>query len=227
MDARATTPIVRRRAPVESAAAAGIVYSVLTVISLVMIRRLPDHVTESSWSAWIDEASNRRTLVLGLALGSIAAVAFLWFVAVVRRRVGDREDQFFATVFLGSALVYVALWLVAISVVGALALAHRSDAGAVGASVGAARYADGLSSALLFVAAPRIQAVFVASTSTIFLRTRIVPNWLAYLGYVMALVMFIAPIVATPLGLGLPVFVFVSSLVIFFIADVQSTESVA
>jgi hypothetical protein len=29
----------------------------------------------------------------------VSAVAFLWFVAVIRRRVGDREDRFFVTVF--------------------------------------------------------------------------------------------------------------------------------
>jgi hypothetical protein len=73
---------------------------------------------------------------------------------------------------------------------------------------------------LLLVAAPRIQAVFVASTSTIFLRTRIVPNRLAHLGYALAVVMFFAPIVATPLGLGMPIFVFVSSIVIFFVAEI-------
>ena len=214
--------IVRRRAPVESAAAAGIVYSVLAVVSLAIMRQVPEPATQAEWSAWIGDATHRRMLVLALALASVAAVAFLWFVAVVRRRVGDREDRFFATVFLGSALVNVAIWLVAVSVIAGLALAHDPEVAALG--VDGARYARGFASALLLVAAPRIQAVFVASTSTIFLRTRIVPNWLAYLGYGLALVMFLAPIVATPLGLGLPLFVFVSSVVIFFVTEMRTTD---
>ncbi len=222
MAERPRRSIVRRRAPVESAAAAGIVYAVLAVASLAIVQQVPEAATESQWSEWIGDAGHRRLLVLGLAMGSVAAVAFLWFVAVVRRRVGDREDQFFATVFLGSALVNVAVWLVAISAIAALALGDLAESGGVG--VGAARYARGLASALLLVAGPRIQAVFVASTSTIFLRTRIVPNWLAYLGYALALAMFLAPIVATPLGIGLPVFVFVSSLVILFVADRRTSN---
>ena len=91
-DRRSSQPIVRRRAPVETAAAAGIAYSVLAVTTLLIMHQVPDAATESEWSAWIDDVGHRRMLVLGLSLGSVAAVAFLWFVAVVRRRVGDREN---------------------------------------------------------------------------------------------------------------------------------------
>jgi hypothetical protein len=38
-----------------------------------------------------------------------AGVAFLWFIAVVRDRVGELEDRFFATVFLGSGLLFIAM----------------------------------------------------------------------------------------------------------------------
>ena len=78
------------------------------------------------------------------------------------------------------------------------------------------RLAEGTAIGILLVAAPRIQAVFVASTSTMFLRTRVVPTWLSYVGYVLAVVMFIVPIVTTPVGLGLPAFVLVASVTILF-----------
>jgi hypothetical protein len=160
-------------------------------------------------------------LLIGLGLASVAAVAFLWFVAVVRRRIGDREDRFFATVFFGSAMVHIAIWLIAVATVAALAIGGGATPGAAGPDI--AEYARGISSALLFVAGPRIQAVFVASTSTMFLRTRVVPVWVAYLGYGLATVMFLAPIVATPLGLGLPLFVFVSSVVILVVVEMQAS----
>ena len=38
-----------------------------------------------------------------------AGIAFLWFLAVLRRRIGHGEDQFFATVFLGSGFLYIAM----------------------------------------------------------------------------------------------------------------------
>lgn len=203
---------LRRRA--ESAAAAGVVYSVLAVVALVIVQSVPPpSSTEAVWNEWIAEASNRAGLVVALSLASISAVAFLWFVAVVRRRIGDREDRFFATVFLGSALVHVSLWLIVMSILAAPAMINTDDT-PLGWDV--FRLAEGTAIGILLVAAPRIQAVFVASTSTMFLRTRVVPTWLSYVGYVLAVVMFIVPIVTTPVGLGLPAFVLVASVTIFF-----------
>jgi hypothetical protein len=217
-----TSAIVRRRTPVESAAAAGVVYSILSVAALTLVGRVPENPTAAEWSVWIGDPTNRRLLFVGLALASVAAVAFLWFVAVVRRRIGDREDRFFATVFFGSAMVHIAIWLVAVATVAALAIGGASAAGAPGPDI--VNYARGISTALLFVAGPRIQAVFVASTSTMFLRTGAVPSWVAYFGYALAGLMFLVPIVATPLGLALPLFVFVSSVVILVAVEMRVAE---
>jgi hypothetical protein len=222
MESDANSPMIRWRAQVESAALAGIVYSVLAVISISIVFRVPNASTEEEWSDWIGQPRHRRMLLVGLTLASIAAVAFLWFVAVVRRRVGEREDQFYATVFLGSALVSVAIWLVAISSITALAVAGVGGRGAVGLDT--ARFARGFTFSLLLVAGPRVQALFVASTSTIFLRTKIVPKWLAYLGYAAAVVMTVVPVVTSPLGLGLPSFVLVSSAVILFVTEIRTAE---
>ncbi len=202
----------RRRA--ESAAAAGVVYAVLAAIALNLIRSVPPPSSgEAEWIEWIADEAHRRSLFIALSLSSISAVAFLWFVAVVRRRIGDLEDRFFATVFLGSALVYVSIWLVAMALLAAPAML---DAGGPPIEWDVFRIGEGTAIGILLVAGPRIQAVFVASTSTMFLRTRVVPKWLSYMGYTIALVMFFVPIVTTPIGLGLPIFVLVSSVTIFF-----------
>jgi hypothetical protein len=36
----------------------------------------------------------------------LAGVAFLWFIGVLRDRLGQREDRFFATVFSGAPLCF-------------------------------------------------------------------------------------------------------------------------
>lgn len=203
-----------KRRPVESAAWAGVVYAILAVFALVLVQSVPGpSSTEAEWMDWIAEAGNRRGLFIALSLASVASVAFLWFVAVIRRRIGDREDRFFATVFLGSALVHVTLWLVVMSILAAPAMIHEPD---LPMTWEVFRLAEGTAIGILLVAGPRIQAVFVASTSTLFLRTGVVPKWLSYLGYGLAAVMFVVPVVTTPLGLGLPLFVVVSSVTIFF-----------
>ena len=42
-------------------------------------------------------------ITAALIAGSARGVAFLWFVGVLRDRLGGLEDRFFATVFLGAA----------------------------------------------------------------------------------------------------------------------------
>ncbi len=45
-----------------------------------------------------------------LYVAPFAGIAFLWFLAVVRDRIGRNEDRFLSTVFLGSGLLFVAMF---------------------------------------------------------------------------------------------------------------------
>ena len=92
-------------APSESlraAGVAGLIFSVLVTISFVIFRTYPPD--ESGIPA-----EGRDPWLVGLYLIPFAGVAFLWFLATLRRRIGRLEDQFFATVFLGSGLLFVAM----------------------------------------------------------------------------------------------------------------------
>src|SRR5689334_22003825 len=83
-----------------SAAYAGIAFAVLAFVSLVAVHTaLPRAPSDST--DWLGDARRRDVLLSGLSLVPFAAVAFLWFVGVIRDRVGEREDRFFSTVFLG------------------------------------------------------------------------------------------------------------------------------
>jgi hypothetical protein len=57
-------------------------------------------------------STKRNEVKSSLALLPFAGIAFLWFMGVIRNRLGEREDKFFATVFLGSGLLFVARHLV-------------------------------------------------------------------------------------------------------------------
>ena len=67
-------------------------------------------------------------MAVALNLIPFAGIAFLWFVGVVRDRVGEREDRFFATVFLGSGLLFVAMLFVGAAVAGGL-IAGQAQSG--------------------------------------------------------------------------------------------------
>ncbi|WP_409187573.1 hypothetical protein [Bradyrhizobium sp. RDM4] len=51
-----------------------------------------------------------------------AGIAFLWFVGVLRDRLGHQEDRFFATVFIGSAMLFLVMLFTAAAVIGAVML---------------------------------------------------------------------------------------------------------
>jgi len=201
------SPAASRIRSIEAAAVAGLVFAVLSFISLLLLNSPPDPAApDSEVIAWYSDSANRALLILGLSLSVVSAISFLWFVAVIRRRVGDREDKFFATVFLGSGIL-----LTGIMLVGSATLAS----GAVTADLADGRVPDasvlnalnGLGTGLLLLVLLRIQAVFVVSTSTLALRSNAFSRWLSYLGYGIALVMFFIPILTEPIGLAFPIWV--------------------
>jgi hypothetical protein len=166
-----------------SAAVAGIVFAVLLITSLVLFRSsVPSDLADLD-VAQLDTTHRRRILV-ALTLIPYAGIAFLWFVGVVRDRIGEAEDRFIATVFLGSGLLFLAMLFVSTAVAGALVI----STGTVRATPNAQVWALGahVSSTILNVYAMRMAGVFMISTATISLRTAVMPRWLAYLGYVLA-----------------------------------------
>src|SRR5215471_6169148 len=108
--------------PPRAAAVAGLIFSLLMLISLGVIRyALPDVQAEQGTV----NARFGPAITLALHLVPFAGLAFLWFIAVLRDRVGAGEDQFFGTVFLGSGLLFVASLFGATAIAGAvLGTAH-------------------------------------------------------------------------------------------------------
>src|SRR5215471_6060421 len=107
----------------KSAAVAGILFSVLLIAILWLLRRsIPADPLEPG--AWL--AADRRPVTLALNLVPLAGVSFLWFIGVLRDRLGAREDRFFATVFLGSGFLLLAMLFAAAAVVGAIITAFHA-----------------------------------------------------------------------------------------------------
>jgi hypothetical protein len=133
-----------------------------------------------------DVIGNAKTLGTALNLAPFAGIAFLWFIAVLRDRLGEHEDRFFATVVLGSGLLYIAMYFLSAALAGGL-LSALSAQGESLLRTGA--YLTGRAQVFQVqnVYGIKVAGVFMMSTSTVSLRTRIIPRWLAYLGFVLAL----------------------------------------
>ena len=80
-------------------------------------------------------------LIAGALADRMKFSAFLWFMAVLRDRIGQREDRFFATVFMGSGLLFVGLFIAGAAATGGLAAGFRfgTDASLDAAVVGCSR----------------------------------------------------------------------------------------
>ncbi len=149
----------------------------------------------------------------GLYVAPFAGILFLWFVAVVRDQIGDREDQFFATVFLGSGLIFVGTFFAAVAVASAPLVGARylGQGAPTAVEVASAR---ALSYTLLFAFATRAAAVFLLATSTIVIRSGTFPRWIAWTGYALGLALLVAVAFWDWLILVLPAWVALVSLFI-------------
>ena len=203
--------VPRRAVSVEAAAAAGLASSVLSVVALSLLSRFPSlSLDDAELEAWFDDDGNRARLILGLNLLTVGAVAFLWFVAVIRRRLGDRENRFFGTAFFGSALMIVATGLAGAGLLASPAIAVTMlDAGTV--SSASVSLAAGGGGSMLLVVAPRFQAVFVLATASLFRQSGVAPRWLVVMSTLTGIALFVLPLVTRPFGLVFSIWVFVVS----------------
>jgi hypothetical protein len=149
-------------------------------------------------------------VAVALNLVPFAGIAFLWFVGVLRDRIGRHEDRFFATVFLGSGLLFVAMLFVAAAVGGGLIAAASRAGGSPNA--GTLALGRNVTSALLNVYAMRMAAVFTLTTVTIARRTGFVSRWITLAGLVAALVLFVGIGISPWAELVFPAWVLVLSL---------------
>jgi hypothetical protein len=179
-DARLKTP--------RAAGLAGILFALLFSGSIVLIRLSvpPDLADQGSWLR-----ERAASVSLALSLVPFGGIAFLWFMGVVRDRIGFREDQFFSTVFFGSGLLFLAMTFVSAAIAGGLLATYALEAG---------RLIDsGLYTLLRAVVlritstyAVKMAGVFMISLATISVRTGVMPRWLTLLSYVLALLLLLS-----------------------------------
>lgn len=168
-----------------AAAVAGILFAVLFGCSYVLIRlATPSDITDLK--AWTD--TTRRMVSISLSLIALAGVAFLWFIGVVRDRLGAFEDQFFATVVLGSGLLFLAMTFAAFAY-GAGMFAALGIQGSHITSPDAYVVGRAVMSQMFNMYALKMASVFMISLSTLWLRTGVMPRWLSFISYGVALLL--------------------------------------
>ncbi|MCL4504319.1 MAG: hypothetical protein M1438_21045 [Deltaproteobacteria bacterium] len=193
-----------------AAAIAGILFSVLLTTTLVLLR-----VSVPAISPEIQEWSATRsgTVVLALNLVPFAGIAFLWFIGVVRDRLGIYEDRFFATVFFGSGILFLAMFFAAAAVAGAMILVLNA-APKLMIESGAYAFGRAISAQIMNVFALKMAGIFMISTVTLAMRTHILPRWITLPGYALAALLLLSSRFVDWLPMVFPLWVLVLSIYI-------------
>jgi hypothetical protein len=207
--ARSGRNVRARLRTVRSAGIAGVLFSVLLGVALVLIGvAVPSEPSEAG--AWLTDPGRRDAVAVALNLVPFAGIAFLWFIGVIRDRIGEHEDRLVASVFLGSGLLFVGMLFVSAAVAAGLLADPTVESGSVPSPE-----LWGLGRRVTFTAlnvyAIRMGAVFILSTTAIGRRTGILPRWLVATGIASGLFLLVGSNVSTWVDLVLPTWTLILS----------------
>lgn len=186
MTTASNIPTDRQLKAPRDAAIAGVISAVLFIASMTVAALVFAEVPLGR-PGWLRE--HTTVLYLAVNLVPFAGIAFLWFLGVARDRLGVLEDKFFATVFLGSGLLYLAMTFMAAAMAFGLISSYVMDPSFITSST--YTYGIAVVRQITYVYGTRMAAVFMISTATMWLRTRVMPRWLTFFSYLLALALLV------------------------------------
>lgn len=171
-----------------AAAVAGIIFSLLGITSFLLFRI---SIPPNPLSQPTGMIRHSKAISLALYLLPFAGIAFLWFMGIIRDRLGEYEDRFFATVFLGSGLLFVAMIFTgAAEVAGIIIVLGHERTGLI--QSGSYYFGRAEAYQTMNIYAAKMAGVFMMATCTITLQTRTLPRWMALFGYALALILLLS-----------------------------------
>ena len=205
-----------------SAAIAGLVFSVLMGAVIILIQgSFPTDPTDISGD-WLEKNADIVTLAIGFV--PIAGIAFLWFMGVTRDLLGHLEDQFFSTIFTGSGLLFLGMIFIWAAIGGTLLYGYSVNPGLL---IEGGFYMIGrrLMVEIIAVFAMSMAGTYVFSSGSIWLRTGVVPRWLAILTWAVAAALWLSAILGWWVQLIFPVWVFLISVYILSVSQRDKSAS--
>lgn len=194
----------------KAAAFAGIAFSVLQIISYFLMQS-SIRAEELYEQGLLGEFA--RHISIGLGLMPFAGIAFLWFLGVLRDRLGHLEDQFFSTLFFGSGLLYLAMTFVSAAITGGLVTLYLVSPELLIES-GILIFGRAVIYKFNNAYAIRMAGMFMFVLGTIWVRTGLMPRWLAILTYLTAVTLIIGVVFWPWSTLFFPAWVFLVSMYI-------------
>jgi hypothetical protein len=198
--------------------ALGIAFAVLFLAALAMLARTPGvHATDADLATFYASGDQRWTLLSGLYVLPLAAVAFLWFVAALRQWVEMSSrtiDHLLATVQMLSGVAFITL---AFAAAGAITVvANGVELANLPVDPTIARQFPLYSRTLLIIFGMRMAAIFVTTTAKLGHEAQLFPRWFAIGSYGVAAALFLSATLNVWLVVVFPLWVLVLNGIIWF-----------
>jgi hypothetical protein len=175
--------------PPRGVAFSGMVFALLFLTSLIIVR-IAVPADPADPGVWLSDPGAQNRVSLALNLLPFTGIAFLWFMGVLRNHIGELEDQFFATVFLGSGFLFVGMLFTS----GAASHGLLKVFGEANLSPsGNDTYAVGrrMVYVLLITFGMKMAAAFMSVASLIGSRTKVLPSFVTRVGTGFAILMLL------------------------------------
>lgn len=197
-----------------SAAFAGIGYSVLMITGMIITASINSVRLEDITAELLESWSRKASLVILIV--PFAGIAFLWFTGVIRDRLGELEDRFFATLFYGSGIIQVVLLFLWGAIFAAI---MATKAMMVVESIDTRMYLFGfaLMNEIIGNYALRMAGIYMTAINSLWSKTGLMPRWLTIVTYVLALGFLVAAERIREARFIFPVWVFVVSVYILIL----------
>lgn len=195
----------------------GIVFAVLLVVALVLMMQAPGLGVPDSVYTQFYGGDSDVLVTVGLNLVPFAGIAFLWHMIAMRAMLaaypGERSTIPYG-LQLASGVLWVCMLFAGTAAVGAIALLTVfSTAPLPGVDV--ARALTSVGYAFVFVYGVRAAGMYMITTTTLAGSTGVLPRWLALLGYLAAAFLLVSTTYHPAVLLVFPVWVVVTSIVVF------------
>ena len=166
-----------------SAAIAGILFALMQIASMILMSSIavPADLSRELLETW------SSTYSAVLVLVPFSGIAFLWFTGVVRDRIGDLEDRFFATIFLGSGILFVGLMFIWAATFGAILRSFAMVRTGLSLDKDVFIFGFAFMNEIIGSYLTRMAGVYMLSTGTIWIRSGVMPRWITIITFIVAL----------------------------------------
>ena len=209
----ASRQMQRRFGSIHAAAVAGIIWAVGWSVSLAGLLNAPGiGASDAEIDRYYSDPSTSTVALVWIQVLVVATIAFLWFVGVVRGRLGGREPKLFGTVFLGASILLAGLLFVGASFLAAPAV--LVSVGGRAPAADAVALTRAAAAVVLSVFAPRVATLVMFATASLGRATGALPRWLVWLTYVVGAAEFVNVTISVATIYVMPAWVAVVSIVL-------------